>query len=84
MHQTGARPTIGSLLAQNEKSNGIKLFLMGIAITMALLVGISRVYLRAHWASDVIAGWLGGCAWAILFWLLENYILSRRQKRKTT
>lgn len=75
--------TLGSLLAQNEKRMGMKIFLMGIAITLAALVGVSRIYLGAHWASDVLAGWLGGSAWAMLFWLLEDALLYRHEKRKT-
>ncbi|MEI6480555.1 MAG: phosphatase PAP2 family protein [bacterium] len=32
----------------------------------AFMIGISRVYLNAHWASDVVAGWFFGIFWATL------------------
>lgn len=74
--------TLGTILAENEKNERIKIFIMAVAILMTLLVGISRVYLGAHWASDVLAGWLAGSAWALLFWLVERYFLYRQESQK--
>jgi undecaprenyl-diphosphatase len=36
---------------------------VGLAVTMAVLVGFSRAALGVHYASDVVAGWLLGVAW---------------------
>jgi undecaprenyl-diphosphatase len=53
---------------------------MGVAILIAALVGVSRVYLAAHWASDVLAGWALGAAWAMVCWLI-TYAAQRRWAR---
>jgi membrane-associated phospholipid phosphatase len=37
-----------------------------LAIGIPLLIGMSRVYLDAHWATDVFGGWCGGVLIAAL------------------
>ena len=36
------------------------------AVVLAVLIGISRVYLGAHYFSDVVAGFLAGLAWLLI------------------
>lgn len=61
--------TLGALLARLQTQRFQAILLMGTAILVTVLVGISRVYLAVHWPSDVLAGWTAGSMWAVACWL---------------
>ena len=50
-----------------QRLPGLRLLALVSSAALVLLVGFSRVYLRVHFPSDVLAGWLLGVAW--LTWL---------------
>jgi len=62
--------TLGTLLAGVARQRGLKAYILGCAIGIVVVVGISRVYLGVHWPTDVLAGWALGAAWAMACWLL--------------
>jgi undecaprenyl-diphosphatase len=49
---------------------------VGVCLALILLTGYGRVYVGAHWPSDVLGGWLWG---GTLLWLLIT--LLRRAER---
>ncbi len=58
----------------------LKIYVLGVGILIAVLVGLTRIYLAAHWATDVFAGWSVGAAWAMALWLVSHAV-ERRQTR---
>jgi undecaprenyl-diphosphatase len=66
--------TLAAIAVRFVEPKATRIFLIFAAISISLLVGISRVYLGVHWPSDVLAGWLFGGGWAGLCWLIANRI----------
>ena len=64
------------MLASTRRPAIEQMYILAMASLMTLLVGVSRVALGVHWATDVLAGWAFGAAWALV-WLLPAQALSR-------
>ena len=60
--------TLGALLTRVTADRTSKLYFMGTAIVLTIMVGLSRLYLGVHYPSDILAGWCIGSAWALLCW----------------
>lgn len=69
--------TLGALLAQAQEQTRLRRYILGAAIVVTLLIGVTRVYLGVHWPTDVLAGWCLGASWALLCWSIASWLGAR-------
>ncbi|MEU4743502.1 phosphatase PAP2 family protein [Actinosynnema sp. NPDC023658] len=65
-HTLGATVTYGVLLLVFASVRRARLVLTSLVVGIVLVVGFTRVALGAHYATDVLGGWLLGVLWLVL------------------
>jgi membrane-associated phospholipid phosphatase len=66
----GVLLTLGGLAAREARRRAPRAFLIGAALVIVALIGLTRIHLGVHWPSDLLGGWALGIAWASLLWLV--------------
>jgi undecaprenyl-diphosphatase len=64
--------TLGVLMAQLSESRWLKVYVLGVAVLLSFLVGLTRVFLGVHYLTDVLGGWMAGLAWALFIVLVAR------------
>ena len=60
------------MINKKVKSKWLKYSLMSFLLLVVITIGISRIYLRVHYASDVVAGFSLGLMWLVIsLWILH-------------
>ena len=70
-------PSGHSMLARFVPRRRTRTYCIVVSFLLALLIGLSRVYLGVHYPTDVLAGWSAGLAWALPCWLVARYLQYR-------
>lgn len=69
------------MVFKNVKNPPLKWSLISFLILLIIIIGMSRVYLRVHYATDVIAGYCVGFLWLVFtVWLLNK--IEKQSQRK--
>jgi len=75
--------TLAILLARELKQWRMRIFVVGAAALLVLLIGFTRLYLGVHFPSDVLAGWMLGAGWALAMGMIAD-LLHRVLRRGRT
>jgi membrane-associated phospholipid phosphatase len=69
------------MVFKTVKNPALKWTLISLLVLLIIIIGSSRVYLRVHYATDVIAGYCIGFLWLVFtVWLLNK--IEKQSKKK--
>jgi undecaprenyl-diphosphatase len=69
------------MILKGVRNPVLKWTLIGLLILLIIIIGCSRVYLRVHYATDVIAGYCIGFLWLVFTVWMLNKIEKHSQKK---
>jgi undecaprenyl-diphosphatase len=70
---------LAALVAPRLRSRSARIAVWTSAAIVILAVGLSRIYLGVHHASDVLAGYAAACVWVIAVGWADLILLGRRR-----
>jgi membrane-associated phospholipid phosphatase len=70
--------TIAALIAARTKSRTVRIIVWSLAALLIVVVGISRIYLGVHYASDVVAGYAAAFIWVMFIVIVDRAVPQKR------
>ena len=80
LNATVVAGVVGYLLWLRRRTIAAKICSIVVPIVTAVVVGLTRVLLGAHWFTDVLAGWLLGATWLALVVTAHRLYLTARTR----
>jgi len=71
-----------AILTARIKSRRVRTIVWILAVTMFLLIGLSRIYLGVHHTTDVIAGFAAALIWILVVRFVEMHLRRRRRRKE--
>jgi undecaprenyl-diphosphatase len=69
------------IVFKNVANKSLRWTLISLLLVLILTIGFSRIYLRVHYASDVIAGFCVGLLWLVICVAVLNKLEKYSQRK---